>query len=69
LPGASGLALLLCDSTWQVAPPVTSNPKSVQNNQCSSLVSCIWVREIQVEVSAAKSLPKPERQQQAVRVQ
>ena len=36
LPGASGLAPLLCDSTWRVVLPMASNPKSVQNSQRSS---------------------------------
>jgi hypothetical protein len=38
---------LLCDSKWQVAVPLTSNPKSVQNHQRSSPgFLALWVREI-----------------------
>jgi hypothetical protein len=44
---------------------MTSNPTSVQNNQCSSLYfPAIGSEKSQTEVSAAKSLPKaPEHQQ------
>jgi hypothetical protein len=38
LPGASALAPLLCDNTWQVAVPMTSNPKAVHNGQYSSSI-------------------------------
>src|SRR6266478_7574166 len=44
LPGASGLAPLLCDSTRQVALPMTSNPKSLQSGQHSSPIPCILGR-------------------------
>ena len=47
LPEACGLARLLCDNTGQVALPMTSNPRSVQNGQHSSPnVLEFWVREV-----------------------
>src|SRR6266403_1627314 len=62
LPGASGLAPLLCDNTWQVALPVTSNPKSVQNDQRSSPgFLCIWVREIVGRGQCSQIAAQPER--------
>jgi len=65
LPAASEPAPLLCDNTWQVAPPMTSNPKAVQNGQRSSPNSFHFGAEKSyAEVNAVKSLPKPERQQQ-----
>jgi len=39
LPEACGLARLLCDNTGQVALPMTSSPKSLQNGQHSSPIS------------------------------
>jgi hypothetical protein len=47
LPGAFGLAPLSRYNTWQVVVQMTSNPKSVQNDQRSSpSFLAFWVREI-----------------------
>jgi hypothetical protein len=58
LPGASGLAPLLCDNTWQVAVPMTSNPKAVHNGQGSSPKFPCILGQRDPRVSAVKSLPK-----------
>src|SRR6266403_4217832 len=66
LPGAFGLAPLLCDNTWQVALPMTSNPKAVQKGQ-RSFSKCLsfWGREIRRRGQCSQiAAYSPEQQQQ-----
>ena len=64
LPGVSGLAPLRCDSTWPVALPMTSNPKSVQNGQRSSPNLHAFGSQVQGRGQSMRSHRCPERPHQ-----